>query len=114
MRYRRRDIVWLEAHKEKEDGSIQKGFRPAVVVSNDSGNINSDILIVAYITSKIRRLDMPTHVLIGSMRQPSMVMCEQLETVSENEITRFTGQIREDDMIKINHALMASLGLCKC
>ena len=41
-----------------------KGRHPAVVVQNEKGNLHSPTLIVCYLTSQLKRLEMKTHVLL--------------------------------------------------
>ena len=61
---------------------IQAGKRPWVVVQNNVGNQFSSTSIVVPLTTKIKRLELPTHVAVtwGSL-QPSMVECEQVRVV---------------------------------
>ena len=46
-------------------GSEQSGIRPVIVIQNDVGNKFSPTVIVAPLTSKIKKQTMPTHVEIG-------------------------------------------------
>lgn len=68
---------------EYEQGShILSGSRPFIVVQNNVGNLNSSLTIVVPLTTKIRRLDIPTHVpMIWSGLRGSMAMREQVRTV---------------------------------
>jgi mRNA interferase MazF len=45
-------------------GSEQFGIRPVVVVQNDIGNKNSPTIIIAPMTSQVKRCRMPTHAMI--------------------------------------------------
>ena len=47
-------------------GSEQGGVRPVLVVQNDVGNKYSPTIIVAAITSKKNKADLPTHVAIDA------------------------------------------------
>ncbi len=65
-----------------EEGSEQRGDRPAVIVSNDANNQHSETVEVVYMTTQPKH-DLPTHVYIRSALKPSTVLCEQIHTVSK-------------------------------
>ena len=49
---------------QEQNGSVQKGFRPCMVVQNNYGNYYSPTIIVAGMTSVLKKLGLPTHVAI--------------------------------------------------
>lgn len=59
----RGDILYAELGAAV--GSEQAGFRPVVVVQNDVGNRYSPTVVVAPLTSNIRKNILPTHVHVG-------------------------------------------------
>lgn len=75
--YQRGDVVVIDVPM-LANSHIQAGKRPWVVVQNNVGNQFSSTSIVVPLTTKIKRLELPTHVAVtwGSL-QPSMVECEQ-------------------------------------
>ena len=61
--YRRGDIYFADL--DPVVGSEQGGTRPVIVIQNDTGNKHSPTLIVATVTTRIRKKEnMPTHLLI--------------------------------------------------
>lgn len=60
---KRGEIYYIES-TYRETGSEQRGGRPAVIVSNDKNNENSEVVEVVYMTTKPKN-DLPTHVLSG-------------------------------------------------
>ena len=72
---KRGEIYYIES-TYRETGSEQRGGRPAVIVSNDKNNENSEVVEVVYMTTKPKN-DLPTHVFIRSALSPSTVLCEQ-------------------------------------
>ena len=52
------------AHLSPVIGSEQGGYRPIVILQNNKGNKYSTTVIVAPISSKITKNDLPTHVII--------------------------------------------------
>ena len=106
---RRGDIYYVRESKDSV-GSEQKGFRPAIVISNNVGNKHSKIKQVVYITTKNKNA-IPTHVLINSAKYTSIAICEQIFSVSDERIEKYVGHCTEEEMKKIDKALMISIGL---
>jgi mRNA interferase MazF len=73
------DIIWLDFEPAK--GSEQKGYRPALVVSNDIYNQRSrSFAIVVMITSKEHNF--PLHLEIkANLKVKGYIMCEQLKVI---------------------------------
>ena len=99
----------------KEDGSVQGGTRPVVVLQNDIGNKYSPTVIVAAITSQINKAKLPTHVEISSeeygLNRDSVVLLEQVRTLDKKRLKEKIGHMTDADMKKVNKALLISLNL---
>lgn len=98
----------------KQIGSVQSGIRPCVVIQNDKGNEYSPTIIVAPLTSSVKKMHMPTHVIMPATEGlfcNSMVVCEQIVTVSREQIRNFVCRISDDSMAKIDRAVGISIGL---
>lgn len=97
------------------EGSIQNGVRPVLVVQCDEGNEASTTTVVAALTSVIKKRYMPSHIILGDkfgLKEPSMVMLEQLKTVNQAELTEYIGFIDSGYLLgKINCGLKKALGL---
>ena len=109
---RRGDIFYADLGETV--GSEQAGIRPVLVLQNDMGNVHSPTLIVAGITSKIKKLYIPTHVLLGygfGLTEESMVMLEQITTIDKQRIRGYVGTVDSITMNKIERAMQVSLGL---
>ena len=61
MKIIRGDIVYVELGQHIKS-SVQSGLRPCIVVSNNKANRESKTLSVVPCTSKICKLNVPTHV----------------------------------------------------
>lgn len=97
-------------------GSVQRGIRPAVVFQNDTGNEFSPNVIVFPLTSSLKRLDMPTHVLVSSddtaLMKDSMVLCENPQCVSKQKLGRYITKLPDKYLENISVAsLMATSAL---
>ena len=97
------------------EGSIQSGRRPVLVLQADSVNVNAPTIVVASITSVIKRRYLPTHIVIEAkygLSMPSMILLEQLSTVNKSELTEYVGYISDEVVwTKINNALRKTFGL---
>lgn len=105
----RGDIYYI-ARTYQENGSEQRANRPAVIVSNNKNNENSGAIEIVYMTTKPKK-DLPTHVLIHSVCRPSIVLCEQIHTVSKARVGEKLGTVTDQEMAAIDSALSISLGL---
>lgn len=111
--YRRGDIYCADLNPVI--GSEQGGTRPVVVIQNDIGNKHSTTLIVAAVTTKIRKKEqMPTHYLIQNnpaFSEPSVVMLEQIRTIDKKRIEGYLGKATQSEMLGIDKTLLASVAL---
>lgn len=93
---KRGEIYYIES-TYRETGNEQRGGRPAVIVSNDKNNENSEVVEVVYMTTKPKN-DLPTHVFIRSALSPSTVLCEQVNSVSVKRIGTLIGKLTKSEL----------------
>ena len=98
------------------NGSVQSGVRPVLVVQTNRLNANSPTVVVAAITAVKKKTDMNTHVELNTdcgLKEPSMVMLEQLRTVDKDiELDNFVGRLTDDDKInEIKRGLKFAVGI---
>lgn len=71
-------------------GSEQSGYRPGVVFQNNTGNTYSPNIIALPITSALKKLSQPTHVLLRAedtgLLKDSVVLCENPERMSKDRV----------------------------
>ena len=83
---KRGDVLMLDLPDTLYGTSVLGGTRPCIVVQNDKGNAGSSCTIVVPMTSKLKRLDLPTHVpLSWDCLRPGMAVCEQPRVVGMPE-----------------------------
>ena len=96
-------------------GSEQGGVRPVLVVQNDVGNKFSPTIIVAAITSRKNKADLPTHVSIeadgNGPSKNSVVLLEQLRTIDKRRLKERIGTIDKKRLPEVDEALSVSLGI---
>ena len=76
-------------------GSEQEGYRPVLIIQNDTGNKHSPTVIVAAISSKVdAKAKLPTHYLLkaeNGLELPSLVLMEQLRTIDKRRLETYIG-----------------------
>ena len=108
MEVYRGDIFYIEDNYRTE-GLEQRPGRPALVVSNNTGNYHSDIVSIVWLTTAEKK-PLPTHCKILS-RTPSTAICEQVVTISQNRLGEYIRTATEAEMKEIDRCLMIALGL---
>lgn len=109
--FKRGDIFYVEKSGSRAmSGSNQPEGRPALIVSNDRFNKTSDILEVVYLTYHPRN-DLPTHVTIRQTTSESVAICEQVTSVHKERFISYISSATEDEMTRIDMALLISLDL---
>lgn len=82
--------------------SEQSGWRPGVVFQNNVGNEKSPNIIALPMTSSLKKLWMPTHVLVSSsdtgLRRDSVVICENPERMSKTKVGKYITKLSADYM----------------
>ncbi len=110
--YRRGDIYLANLNPFK--GSEQGGTRPVLVLQNNDGNFFCPTLIVAPITTKLKKLNLPTHCYFEEVRglpEPSMVSLEQIKTIDKCRIEKYLGKMTREQMVRVEDAIRESLGM---
>lgn len=108
----RGDVFYADLSPVK--GSEQGGTRPVLVIQNNIGNKFSTTVIVAPITSRIKKKALPTHVQLpasADLPENSMVLLEQVRTIDKCRVDKYIVSIDEDTMTLVDNALGISLGL---
>jgi len=99
----------------KAEGSVQSGRRPVLVLQADNFNTHAPTILVASITTVIKKSYLPSHIVIGEgfgLKKPSMVLLEQIQTVNKEALTDYIGFIDDEAIWKnINIAIKKTFGL---
>ena len=95
--------------------SEQGGVRPVLIIQNNRGNRHSSTVLVAAITSKVGKADIPTHVFLEKewkgMRKDSVVMLEQIRTLDRSRFKKYIGSVDPGTMEQVNQAIVVSMDL---
>ena len=71
-------------------------------------------ITIAPITSHLKKLDLPTHVLLKDVRgltTDSVVCLEQLKGIDKLRIIKYLGKISKEQMAAVDDAALESLGI---
>lgn len=86
-------------------GSEQKGVRPGIIFQNDIGNDRSPNVIALPLTTRIKNLTQPTHVLLPAEKYnllaDSLVLCENPQRMSKSRLLKYLGALEEEDIKSI-------------
>lgn len=88
----------------ESEGSVQAKLRPVLIIQNNVGNENGPTTLVAAISSVIKKMYMPTHILLDTscgLKKRSVVMLEQVFTVNiATDLRQYVGCISDRDTIE--------------
>lgn len=108
---RRGEIYWISPSSYREAiGHVQRAGRPGVIVSNEEITKQGYTLEIVYLTTQPKK-DLPTHCTIKSSQEDSTALCEQIQTVSSEQIGRYIGTCTTEEMQAIESCMQISLGL---
>lgn len=100
------DIVFFDFNPSK--GHEQKGYRPAIVISNVVFNKNTKLAMVCPISSNEKKF--PTHyVLKNGKKINGAVLCEHIRSINyETRSLKFIEKVEGEDFLNV----MALLDAC--
>lgn len=96
------------------NGNVQRGLRPAVVFQNNKGNVHSPNVIVLPLTSRIKKIFQPTHVVlhaeVSGLKCDSVVLCENPVCVPKSALGQYITALSEDYIREIARANILAFG----
>lgn len=98
-------------------GNCQCGVRPVIVVSNDAANTHSPVVTVVPLTTRIKRLYLPTHVVLHhndatGLNRRSLALCEQVRSLDKVRLMERIGSVSSGAVMdRITHALQVQIGV---
>ena len=96
-------------------GSVQSGIRPALIISNNTGNKHGPVVIVAPIASRTAtKKFLPTHIVLTTnmgMEKESLVLLEQIVTIDKKDIGRKIAKLSPRLMAVVDKKINVSLGI---
>jgi mRNA interferase MazF len=106
----------FSARLDPTQGSEQAGTRPVVVLSRDSINANSPVVVVVPITdaANVKRL-YPSHAHLtkglGGLKTDSVAKAEQIRAIQVSRFLGYYGRLDRDALHRIEEAIKITLAL---
>ena len=88
--------------------------RPAVIVQHDSFDGTDSITICAFTTDET---DAPLFRLLvepdehNGLRSPCRLMVDKITTIPKSKVGAFAGRLNDEDILRLNQAMLVFLGL---
>lgn len=101
--YKIGEVYYMDfgSHENNE----QSGLRPGIIFQNNKGNTFSPNVIALPLTTALKKIDMPTHVVLPSadtgLPRNSMVLCENPVCISKSLIGEYITTIPDAYMEKV-------------
>lgn len=100
IKVRRGNIVYVD-FKQDQGSCKQGGIRPAYVISNDKCNENSPVITVIPMTSRHKKMHLPTHISISKdeaegLERDSVVLVEQIISIDKKDIKQVVGFVKSN------------------
>ena len=109
IKYARGGVWMYKPYSEaKPTPGVQAGERPIVIISNDKFNFHSGVVNCISVTTESKYS--PVHVNV-SLDEQSQVLCEQIKTVSQKQLTTYMGQLHSQKMAEIEKAILFQFGI---
>lgn len=90
--------------------SEQCGFRPGLIIQNNTGNIYSPNIIALPLTTSLKKTGQPTHVVVSAsdsgLKKDSMVLCENPECISKCKLGKYVTTLSSSYMEEIAQAFI--------
>lgn len=118
--------VWYAGLDRMAGSYVQGGNRPVLIVSNDVNNAVSPLVTVIPMTSKPKKMYIPTHVWVESSQMSSvcdggtevasgLMLAEQITTIDKHRLLYRMCEIKDETTVKqIEHSVNVQLGLADC
>lgn len=118
---KRGEVYWCDFGKPY--GHEQGGFRPAIIVQNDEGNLHSPTTIVLCSTTQYKK-EIPTHLDFifsedtlqnydPSRIKPkdNTILAEQIRVIDKSRLRKYIGKIKPELMSYLEEKICVSLNL---
>lgn len=106
----------FSARLDPTEGSEQAGTRPVAILSRDSINANSPVVVVVPLTdaANVKRL-YPSHAHLpkgsGGLKMDSVAKAEQIRAIQVSRFVGYYGRMDRDDLTRIEEAIRITLAL---
>ena len=97
------------------EGSVQNGKRPALIIQDDILNASSPTTIVAAITSAMKNPYLPSHIVVGKncgLERRSIILLEQTKVINQSDLGKKVGMVEDEKTLRrLKNAIRKTFGL---
>lgn len=118
QKYLRGDIYYIDpiiVPDQLDDNTVRDMSmhkrRPGLIISNNTGNLYAEYVIVAYLTTRKSPKRYPMHVPIYINQRRTSIQCENIFTVHCSRINHYCASCTPKQMYQVDNALRCALGL---
>ncbi len=95
--------IWM-CNLPSHDGSIQNGYRPVFILSNNKNNRFSHTVNIIPLTTKMNKRKLPVHVELWDyqrfgLKAPSTMLIEQIMTITLDNLDRYIGEVDDTEIL---------------
>ncbi len=95
--------IWM-CNLPMKGGSIQGGYRPVFILSNDMNNTYAPTINAIPLTSKMNKRKLPVHVEIWNyqeygLKEPSTMLVEQIMTIGMGNLDKRVGTVKDHGVL---------------
>lgn len=106
------DIYFISQDENNSPtGNEMWANRPGVIVSNNLNNTHSNVVEVVYLTTNLKKLNIPTHVHIKNKNGQSVALCEQIHSIDKSRVKSYLDKVTYNELKQINKAIALSLNI---
>lgn len=103
------NIYWCDL--PRYSNTILYKRRPCIVISNDIQNKGSKTVNVIPITSNLKRVDLPCHVMIDTGHECGMAKAEQILTINRENVKWHIKSLDWQEAKEVKCALLTQIGI---
>ena len=116
----RRGDIWFADLGDHTGTSVQGGYRPVLVISNDISNSCAETVNVVPLTRHLKKPGLPCHMILDSddvmdseqSLDDSMLLAEQITTIGKPQMRSYVGRVEDKEVLtQISHAVITQLAL---
>ena len=95
-------------------GSEQNGERPVAILQNELGNEYCPTIIVAPLTSIIKKTKLPTHIFVkkrNGLKYDSLLLLEQIRVIDKSRLISYLCKLSENELSLVNKGIVDTFDL---
>lgn len=91
--------------------NILNKIRPCVIVSNDFNNEGSHTVNILPITTRIKKPNLPCHVMIDNEGENAMIKAEQIITIDKSLVFAHIRDLEWYELKAVKESLLSQIGI---